>query len=388
MKILFLSHLDMNLYLFRRPIMEALHKEGHEVIAMCPKGEYFDRFKELGIKAISYEISRESLNPFKELKTLLSIAQKLSELKPDILHTFMLKPNIYGTLASKIASIPYVICSVTGLGSFYIEESFKSRAIRYLIETLSRIVFKIAKKVVFQNEDDRQLFIQKGLVESSKTHLIKGSGINTKLFDPALISPSTLVRYRQELGLEKKHVVLMVARAIAHKGVREYYEAARLLGAFTSDSHLAFIFVGDTDEGNPSCVSSKELYSPHVLWLGHREDILELMALCDVFVLPSYREGIPRTLLEASSLAKPMVTSLAVGCKEVVKEGENGFLVPVGDTKALAQKIHYLVQNPALRLSMGEKARQIAQKEFDVSIIVKAHLELYKEVRGDLQKTL
>ncbi|MDE6978600.1 MAG: glycosyltransferase family 4 protein [Helicobacter sp.] len=378
MKIVFLSHLDMNLYLFRLPIMQELVKRGHEVIALCPEGEYFARFAAHGIVAQSYAISRKSLNPFREIATIYRIARCLRVLHPDIVQTFTIKPNVYGAIAAKIVGVPCAICTVTGLGSFYIQQGFKTFVLRMLIESLNKLAFLFAKAVVFQNKDDLQLYYNKGLVSKSKAVLIKGSGINPKIFARDLIRADDVQRYKDALGImQGEIVVLMVARAIAHKGVVEYYQAAKKLQA--SLPHVRFLFVGDVDNGNIAPLSAEFLRSNSAVhWLGKREDIFELLACADIFVLPSYREGIPRTLLEAGSMALPIVTTDAVGCREVVDDGRNGFLVPVGDSELLAQKIAELASDSALREAFGHASRKKILAEFSVDAIVAQHLALYE----------
>lgn len=378
MKIVFLSHLDMNLYLFRLPIMQELVKKGHEVIALCPEGDYFARFAAHGIVAQSYAISRKSLNPFREIATIYRIARCLRVLRPDIMQTFTMKPNVYGAIAAKIVGVPCTICSVTGLGSFYIQQGFKTFALRMLIESLNKLAFSFAKAVVFQNKDDLQLYYDKGLVSKSKAVLIKGSGIDPTLFARDSVSADNVRRYKDELGIASDDVVvLMIARAIAHKGVVEYYQAAKKLQA--SLPYVRFLFVGDVDNGNIAPLSHEFLRSNSAVhWLGRREDIFELLACADIFVLPSYREGIPRTLLEAGSMALPIVTTDAVGCREVVDDGRNGFLVPVGDSELLAQKIAELASDSALREAFGYASRKKILAEFSTDAIVAQHLALYE----------
>lgn len=378
MKIVFLSHLDMNLYLFRLPIMQELVKRGHEVVALCPEGDYFARFAAHGINAQSYAISRKSLNPFREIATIYRIARCLRVLRPDIMQTFTMKPNVYGAIAAKIAGVPCTICSVTGLGSFYIQQGFKTFTLRMLIESLNKIAFHFAKAIVFQNKDDLQLYYDKGLVSKSKAVLIKGSGIDPTLFARDSVSADDVRRYKDELGIASDDVVvLMIARAIAHKGVVEYYQAAKKLQA--SLPHVRFLFVGDVDNGNIAPLSHEFLRSNSAVhWLGRREDIFELLACADIFVLPSYREGIPRTLLEAGSMALPIVTTDAVGCREVVDDGHNGFLVPVGDSELLAQKIAELASDSTLREAFGHASRKKILAEFSVNAIVAQHLALYE----------
>ncbi len=390
MKILFLSHTDSNLYLFRLPIMLALKDKGHEVIALIPKGADFDKFAPLGIRAIAYSIHRSSLNPLSALKTIQEITKILQEIKPDIVHTFMLKPNIYGSFAAKIAGLDCVINSLTGLGSFYIDESLKSRILRFVIESLNRVAFKIAQKVLFQNNEDLELYVQKRILSREKAILIKGSGIDTQTFAP--INQESYHTMRQKLSqelnlptLKDSILVLMVARAIAHKGVREYYKAAEILKS--KNPHCIFLYVGGVDLGNISSMSEEFLKSSAaVIYLGQRNDIRSLIGVCDLFVLPSYREGIPRTLLEAGSMAKPMITTNAVGCREVVENGKNGFLVEIGNAGELAQKITQLSKDKDLQMRFGRASREKICAEFSTDSIVQSYLSLYDLVLSSKQK--
>lgn len=360
--------------------MEALVKNGHKVIALIPHGDCFFKFQKHGIEAISYEINRASLNPISGIKTILEISKILKEQKPDIVHTFMLKPNIYGSFAAKLAKLDCIINSLTGLGSFYIQKTFKTEIIRLIIETLNRISFKIANKVLFQNNDDLTLYVEKGIIESKKAILIKGSGIDTKIFSP--LSSDEKDKIRQNLQIPKDScVILMIARAIKHKGVVEYYKAAQEITNKYKD--VVFLYVGGVDNGNISAMNEESLHTDFVRYLGVRDDIRDIVGICDIFVLPSYREGIPRTLLEAGSMAKPIVTTNAVGCREVVDNGINGFLVNVGDYKDLESKITTLIQDKNLREEFGKKSREKICNEFGVESIVASYLKLYNDTIED-----
>ena len=352
MKIVFLSHLDLNIYLFRLPIMKELIKNGYEVYAVAPKGEVFDKFAEFGIKAISYEIDRKSLNILKELKTIKNIKEVINEIKPDILHTFMHKPNIYGNLIGHKCTIN----TITGLGSFFIHTDLKSKIIKNIIILGYKFTTKNTKKIIFQNSDDLKLFSH--FLPKEKLVLIKSSGIDTEVFKPT------------KQPQNKKPIVLMIARVIKDKGVEEFIKAANLL-----KDKAEFWYVGDIDKGN------KNAFNPNwgsVKYLGFRRDIKELISKCDIFVLPSYREGVPRTLLEASSMQKPIVTTNAVGCREVVEDGKNGFLVPIKDYKTLAKKIEVLIDNPKLREEFGKYGRIKTKKEFDIKVVVNKYIEVYE----------
>lgn len=377
MTMAFLSHLDLNLYLFRLPIMQKLVEEGHKVYAVCPRGNKFDLFSQYGIEAIEYKIERSSLNPFKELKAIYNIYRAIKPLNLDMLHTFTAKPNIYGTIAGKMAKVPIIINLVEGLGSFYIEDTKKNITVRAIIEKLYKFVFTLSDGVVFVNSDDPQYLEAKGVIRKEKIKIIKSVGIDTEEFDPKKIEEKGLEQLKEGLNVKNKIVILMVARAIWHKGIREYYDAAKLL---KSHKNVQFILLGDIDEGNHSSASKSFLESREVMWLGHRDDILALTAMSHIYVLPSYREGVPRTLLEAASMAKPIITTDTVGCREVVKDGYNGFLVPVKDSKALANKIETLIKDREKRKVMGKNGRILAIKEFDVQHVVGQYLALYDEL--------
>ena len=377
MKVAFLSHVDINLYLFRLPVMKALVEQGHTVYAICPKGEYSDTFENEGIVFKSYEIERKSLNLFKELKTVKNIYKLVKDLDLDVLHNFTVKPNIYGSIAGNLAKVPVIINSVTGMGSYFILQTKKAKIIKTLIKGFYKRANKKAHAVLFQNIDDMNYFKEQGLLSGAKPFLIKGSGIDTEVFDISKVQNSDVLR--QELKLEGKKIVMMVARAIWDKGIKEFYAAANTLAS----DEVVFVLVGDTDEGNPSCADKEFLQDKAVMWLGHRKDIKELTALADVYVLPSYREGLPRTLLEACSMGKAIVTTNAIGCKEVVDDGVNGYLVPVGDSTILSEKIDLLLKDKTLRDAFSKEGRMKALNEFDVKIIVKQYLELYNEMMNN-----
>lgn len=371
MKIIFLSHFDANLYLFRLPIMKALVKEGWEVVALTPQGEYSSRFEKEGIRYISYEIDRGSLNPLKELKTIYDIAQKLRKISPDIVHTFTAKPNIYGNIAAKIAGIKTCISSVTGLGSFFIEDDFKSKIVRFLIVNLYKLVFRFSKTVIFQNSDDLKLFVSKNIVKKEKTALIKGSGIDTKEW----------VSSKDVLSSSPKKI-LFIGRLLIHKGIGEFIESAKEVKKIFKEGTL-FIVAGDFYKGNPYNIDKKAIQNAidegTITFLGWREDIKELLDDSYIFVLPSYREGLPRTAIEAASMSKPIITTKTVGCKEAVDDGYNGFLTPLKNHTEITKAIIKLLEDKNLYTKMSQNSRKKALKEFDIEVIVKNHIDIYKQ---------
>ncbi len=373
----FLSHLDMNLYLFRGAIMKELLRRGHKVYAICPEGEKNQALREMGCEVINYRIDRKGLNPFSERKAIESIYHAIRDLHIDILHTFTAKPNIYGTFAARRAGIPVVLNLVEGLGSFYTKDTLRNVIIRNIMERLYKKAFALSDGCVFVNSSDPEYMIRKKIIPREKVKIITSVGVNTEKFSMDNYSQEKLLEIKRKLGYEGKSVILMVARAIWDKGVAEYYEAAEQLSSRYKD--CVFLLVGGTDEGNPTCASETFLQEGRVHWLGHRDDIADITAISDIYVLPSYREGLPATLMEASAMAKPIVATDTFGCKDVVEDGVNGFLVPVRDGRRLGEKIEVLINDIPLRKEMGARGREKALRIFDVRKVVAQYLDYYQK---------
>ncbi|MEM3509509.1 MAG: glycosyltransferase family 4 protein [Nitrososphaerota archaeon] len=380
-KIAFLSHLDYNLYLFRLPIMLELKRLNWKVYAICPKGNVSDKFKELGIEHIEYEIERKSLNLLREFKVLFNLYKILKPLNLDILHTFTYKPNIYGTIVGKLAKVPVIINLVEGLGSLYVENNLKNRILRSIVENLSGFAFRLSNKCIVINSDDMNYLVSKRILPKEKGILIKSVGIDTEEFDPEKINIQKIESLKEELMLRSNQVVvLMLSRLLIHKGVLEYFKSAEILKEKYGD-RVEFLIAGDFDSGNlyniPEEILKDFIERKIIKFLGWRSDIKELLYISDIFVLPSYREGIPRTLLEAGSMRKPIITTDTVGCREVVENGKNGFLVPVKDHISLAKSIEILINDKNKRKELGEYSRKKVIDEFDIRKVVKQYLNLY-----------
>jgi len=377
MRIGFLSHLDANLYRFRLPVMQALLKNNHTVYAIVPRGEYTKELEREGITTIIYEIERSSLNPLKELVAINMIYRAIKDLKLDILHTFMAKPNIYGTFAARKAKIPVIVNTVTGLGSFFIDTSLKAKVIRKVIETLYKIVFNLSTGVIFQNRDDKELFERSGIIKKSKSYLVRSSGVDTTFFDISTVDAEDVKKLEDEFKVKDKKVVLMIARAIWHKGIAEYSKSAEILNR----KDVEFLLVGGVDDGNPSNASLEWLKEQNnINWLGERSDIKELIALSDIVVLPSYREGVPRTLLEAASMGKALVATNVPGCREVVEHEKNGLLVELKSSKSLSEAIGKLLDDAKLQKEYALESRKKAIEEFDVKKVVLSYSEIYSKL--------
>ncbi len=363
MKIGFLSHLDLNLYAFRLPVMLELKRLGHTPIAIAPEGQYLQKIRDAGIECVTYNIERKSLNPMKEIKAIQNIYEAIKPLNLDILHTFTAKPNIYGTIAGRLAKVPRIVNLVEGLGSFYLENDIKSRAVRSLIEMMYNRVFKLSNAVMFVNSDDPEYLAGKGIIDNTKIHKINGVGIDTK-------------EWKRDGDAKEPLTVIMIARLIRHKGVTEYLKACQNLKIKYPD--VSFVYVGGEDMGNPSGLK-KEIFEKYsgVEYLGERSDIKELLQNSHIFVLPSYREGLPRTVLEAMSMEVAVVGADACGTRDVVKDGITGLLVETKNTKALEAAIEKLITDVGLRQKLAKTARQTCEKEYDIKPIVKAHLQIY-----------
>lgn len=363
MKIGFLSHLDLNLYAFRLPVMLELKRLGHKPVAIAPEGEYLQKIREAGIEVAPYEIERKSLNPMKEIKAIQNIYETIKPLKLDILHTFTAKPNIYGTIAGRLAKVPRIVNLVEGLGSFYLENDIKSRTVRSLIETMYKRVFRLSNAVMFVNSDDPDYLIGKGIVEPSKVIKINGVGIDT-------------TEWARKHEAKEPLTVIMIARLIRHKGVLEYLRACQSLKA--KHPTVRFVYVGGEDMGNPSGLK-KEIFEKFdgIEYLGERSNIKELLEGSHIFVLPSYREGLPRTVLEAMSMEVAVVGADACGTRDVVRDSKTGLLVSAKDAEALEAGIEKLITDEKLRKQLAKNGREVCKKEYDIKPIIKAHLQVY-----------
>lgn len=381
MKIAYLSHLDLNLFRFRLSWMKALIREGHQVYVVVPKGDYFEKFLDHGIKALPYKINRGGLNPFAELATISNLYRILKREKFDLLHTFTIKPNIYGAISGKLAAIPIIVNHVTGLGYIYTENSFKVKVLRFICAVLYGLSFKLAKRVIFQNPDD--LGALKGLVDLHKAVIVKGTGVSASDFSPEHVAASEINKLREELHLNENTVVItLIARLLWHKGIREFVEAANLLSQ--QYTHLLFLVVGWIDKGNPSAITEAFMReaqrNPAIRFLGGRDDIKEILAVTDIYVLPSYREGTPTTVLEAMAMGKPIITTDAPGCSQTVEDGVTGFLIPLKDSGSLCSATEKLIKDKALRGKMGKAGREKVIREFSDDVVIDQILNLYHNV--------
>jgi glycosyltransferase involved in cell wall biosynthesis len=350
---------------FRGKLLEAIHAKGYEIHVFAPDlTDFADELKQLqqlGYQVHSIPMQRAGTNPIADLKLLKSMYQMIRKIQPDYVLSYTIKPVIYGTLAAWLAKVPHRFALITGLGyAFQNIEAGKRSLFQKMVHGLYAQALKHAEKVFFQNPDDLKLFQDMNLLDTHKpTVVVNGSGVNVQDFE---VMPLPL-----NGQAEVKASFLLIARLLGDKGVREYAEAAGLIKAKYPEAE--FHLVGWIDE-NPSAIAQSELdswISDNTLnYWGKLSDVRPAIAASSVYVLPSYREGTPRTVLEAMAMGRAIITTDAPGCRETVSNGVNGYLVGVKSVDDLVQTMQYFIQDPKLMIYMGQRSREIALHKYDV----------------------
>ncbi|WP_457571546.1 glycosyltransferase family 4 protein [Desulfovulcanus sp.] len=370
-KVLFLVTEDWYFWSHRLPIARAARDMGMDVVVATRLQRHADLIREEGFRPIPLSWKRKSIHPGRELFSFYEILKIYGQEKPDIVHHVALKPVIYGTIAAIFARIPAVINALAGMGFIFASQSKKARLVRPFLLFLFRLLLQRKNTwLILQNPDDRDLFLSRNICSRDRIILIPGSGVDTAKFQP-VPEPQDGVP-----------VIVIVARMLWDKGVGELVEAAKIL---KDKGHKFEVWlVGSPDRENPASIPEKQLLDWHnrglVKYLGYREDVSHIWRQAHIGVLPSYREGLPKSLLEGAASGRPLVTTDTPGCREVVRDGENGFLVPVRDARALADALAKLIEDRALRHKMGEKGRKIVEKEFSEQIVVEQTMNLYQRM--------
>jgi glycosyltransferase involved in cell wall biosynthesis len=372
MKLLLFANTDWYLFNFRRSLASALREAGHEVLLLSPPGPYGEQLRALGFDWREAPMDRRSLNPLHEAALLLWLFRLLRAERPDVIHSFTIKCVVYGALAGRLAGVARVN-AVAGMGYVFIGDQLKARVLRPFVRFLMRAALGgDGARLILQNPDDINLFLRAGLAPQEQIRLIPGSGVNCACF-----RPPTEPRAEREPPL-----VLLAARMLWDKGVQEFVDAARALKA--QGRNIRFALAGTPDPGNPAAVPEEKLVAwrdlGDVEWLGHVADMPALLAAADIVVLPSYREGLPKSLIEAAACARPLIATDVPGSREVIRDGVDGLLVPARESAPLAEAIARLIDDPALARSFGEAARAKALAEFDERKIIDATLAVYREV--------
>ena len=358
MKIIISANVLFTIANFRGSFIKFLKGKGFEVICIASSDDLDlnskDILHNLDVKIINIEISRKGLNPIEDIKYLINLYKIYKIEKADYIFHFTIKPNIYGTIAAKLTGIKS-INTINGLGSGIIKNNFLSR----VLKSMYKFSLNFSTKVFFQNIEDSEFFISNNLVKKEKVSIVPGSGVDTSLFTSCQSISNNLT-------------FLLVGRLLKDKGIYEYIEAIKFLK--TKYNNLEFLLGGQFDRGNPTCINEREVYewekNKIIKFLGKTDDIREFLILADVIVLPSYREGLSRFLIESSSASKPIITSNVAGCKDIVENGINGFLCKVKDVESLIKSIEKMISlDREQLLKMGQNSKKIAIEKFDKDIV-------------------
>jgi len=382
MKIVLLAPSDAYLFNFRGALAAALHAAGHEVLMVAPPGPFASKFKALGYRWCPAPMVRAGMNPLKELWLIGWLYRFLRREKVDLVHGFIIKGAVYGALAGRLAGVPARVGSITGLGYLFLNDSMSSRMMRRLVRVLFRLAFTgDGVRVVVQNRDDLALFMNERLARAEIMRMIPGSGVDCELFAPRERADTRPGR-RTDVRDGRAFRVLLPARLLWHKGLKEYSEASRLLRA--NNRTVSFLLAGEFDASNPSSIEPATIQGwvreGLIEWLGYVDNMPELLRSVDVVVLPSFREGLPKALVEGAACALPLVTTDVPGCREVVADNVDGLLVPEKNPEALAEAIGRLQDDPELRLALGRAARKKSLARFDSRVILRQTFELYREL--------
>ena len=352
-KIIIVAPISKSLINFRGDLIKDMKNKGYNVITASPalSGKYVNIFQQQKIDNIPINFQRNKLNPFYDLVTLIKLFKIFWEQSPDIILSYTIKPVIWGGLAARFFKTNFYAL-ITGTGFVFYGVSTKRKLLRSFVVLLFKLSLKKSKAVIFQNIDDLDLFVERGIVPRSKTHLVNGSGVNIKKFYLANI-PKGIINF------------LCIARLKGDKGIRQYAAAAKIVKK--KFPNIVFNLVGPV-ETSPDAISLDEVnsWSNYISYKGEVEDVRPLIKDAHIYVLPSYHEGLPRSTLEAMSMGRPIITTNASGCKETVKEGVNGFLVPVASIDILAEKMIWFIEHSNQIEPMGIVSRRMVEEKFDV----------------------
>jgi glycosyltransferase involved in cell wall biosynthesis len=360
MRIAIVINASWNIYNFRMGLIQNFLETGHEVYAIAPPDEYSELLVKAGCHYIPVDLDNKGSHPLKDLAYTVSLYKVYKTIKPDAILHYTIKPNIYGTIAASLLGLK-AINNVSGLGTVFLRDNFTSKFAHFLY----RLTFIFPEKVFFQNPDDRNLFIQRGLVKETITDVLPGSGINLQKFRPLPFQRNNTFTF------------LLIARLLYDKGIVEYIEAIQALKKRGIHAHFQLLGFKDmSSSGIPEVLLNKWIASGLVEYLGITDNVTHFINLADCVVLPSYREGTPRTLLEAAALAKPLIATRVPGCTEIVEHGYNGFLCEMKNAADLARQMYKMAKLDDSTLQvMGEASRQKVEEKFNETLVIDKYME-------------
>lgn len=370
-RILYVGNDMQYFFMHRFPLAIAARDSEYEVHAALPMGKNSEGLSKSGIHWHSLPLKRGGIKPLYDAAALISLCRLYRSLNPDIIHHHTIKPVIFGGFCARITGMRGVVSGITGLGHAFVSKGLLANVRRSLIKSAYRAALAPSLScVIFQNRDDMQVFLQAGVISPDKARLIRGSGVD-------------LEKYHVKSEPQGHLTVALVSRMLWSKGIGEFVDAAKILKSESCD--VQFLLVGDVDETNPDSIPEKQLriwdYSGAVKWVGWVEDMQAIYESSSIVCLPSkYGEGVPRSLIEAAACGRPIVTTDSPGCREIVRHGDNGYLVPTNNFEALADSLKRLLQDSDLRRQMGMRGREIAEAEFSQEKVIKETLAVYKEL--------
>jgi glycosyltransferase involved in cell wall biosynthesis len=369
-KLLYFVTEDWYFYSHRFDLGRAAIAAGFEVVLVTHVDRHRELISSAGIRVIPVEVDRGGMNPISEFRLIASLVKIYRRERPDIVHHVALKPVIEGGLAARIARVGVTINAVAGLGYVFSSSTLRARLLRPFVRRI--ISFALngrSSRVIVQNPDDLEQLVEFTKIDRKCITVIKGAGVDIEKFKPTAEPAGDVV-------------VTLHSRMLWDKGVGEFVDAARMLRS--EGVRARFLLVGEPDPCNKASVPREQLQSwadeGVIEWLGQHHDIPGLLADTHIVCLPSYREGLPKSLLEAASCGRPIVTTDAPGCREIVRNGQNGILVPVRDARSLSMALAQLISSPEVRVRMGGRGRALAEKEFSSEIIIKNTIDLYRHV--------
>ena len=373
-KLLFVVNVDWFFLSHRLPIALEAMRQGYEVHVATGITDRFDELRCHGLIVHPLAIKRSSTGLVAEVRTFWEILQLFKKVQPQIVHLVTIKPVLFGGIAARLAGVPAVVAAISGLGYVFIAKGWKAKTVRACVAGLYRLALGRRKLLVIcQNPDDRKTLVRAAGLSLHKVVMIPGSGVDLSAYTPTPLPQGV-------------PVVVMAARLLADKGVYEFIAAAQLLRKRGVDAR--FLLAGEPDPGNPASVKAEELLAWRsagtVEILGQRDDIIGLFAASSLVVLPSYREGLPRVLIEAAASGRAVVTTDVPGCRDAVVADETGILVPPRDTVALADAIQCLLEDAAMCARMGQAGRILAEEKFSIEKVVAAHMEIYRNLIGNV----
>lgn len=367
-KLLFIVNVDWFFISHRLPIALAAIEKGYEVHVACG---ITDRKRELEASDIVVHpllISRSGTNLLNELKVIKEMNDVVKKVSPEVVHLVTIKGVLYGGLVTRFKKIKVRVASISGLGFVFIDKGTKARIIRFLVTKLNRVALNSSNtKVIFQNENDRHIFIDNKIIKSDQSHIVHGSGVD-------------LDRYKFLPEPSGEKVVMFLARLLKDKGLVEFLDAAVALK--NSGFKARFVLVGDIDIHNPSSITQVELdrytSSGSIEHWGFTKNVSKAIRRSHVMVLPSYREGLPKSLIEAAACGRAVITTDVPGCRDAIIPNETGILIPAKSHHAIANAIKDLCSNEVLRKEMGRNGRTLAESRFDIKDVIDIHLSLYR----------